>query len=562
MNQMLLFLNLMFSLNKNLFFEKFSFLKSSSPKRNTIGYGIWFVLKDHVFSWACLFLLLKILNHAGFSLILLTALLLVKLLRIDNIDWKLYFRDDFRLACPEPRKRFLTVLWGNLAKSLLFEDFTPLYILAFVLFTPLSPLAATVFYLFFIALFAFILTYFFLLETGSLGIKKLYSFLSYLFSMVSTFLILHVFLNVLITLVRSIDFTVFKEDPMHVINAIQADATAVADGILGWTTAAQGWLMVALPVIALALLVPVVYVLARREQEPCAYDDNALLFPKLLERSSSLFCKNPVHKAFFTKELQMFSYLYRYNFKQYWFAVCLDRSAATLLAVWLALYRFDIPNGGLIFFCMALIMMTLDISSQVGVKMITNISFISDFNTLRVANTNGLELKDMVSAKLRFFYSVRLLPMIAFGVICAVCMLTLDAPVYTVCMLAVSFAFIIWIYPSVYLTNNLISTKMDYRDYEKYLEESKILDSGVEDFMPLSITYKIKVVLLLACVLTAVLLPNVGWVYGVTGGAMLVLGLLDHLIMKRVLSNILLFIQGGDYSADIKKIFRRAGTSR
>jgi hypothetical protein len=558
---MLLFLNLMFSLNKNLFFERMPFLKSKSPRTNAIGYGVLTVVKDHILSWVCLFLLLKILNHSGFALCLIAGLLFIKLLRIDNMDWKLYFRNDFRLACPEPRERFLTVLGGNLVKALLFEDFTPLYILAFVLFTPLDPLTALAVYGFFVALYVFVLTYYFLLETGSLGIKKVYSFLSYAFSMVSTFLVVYVLLNVIVTLVGSIDFLVFKEDPMQIMNAIQNDLTALADSVSAWVTGCSGWLALVLVPVSLVLLVPVGYTVLRNHTEGGDLDDNALAFPKLLERHSGLFCKTPVHKAFFTKELQLFSYLYRYNFKQYWFAICFDRSMATLLAVWAVLYGNAIAGSGLIFFCLALIMVTLDISSQVGVKMITNFSFISDFNTLRMANTNGLDLAELVSAKLRFFYGVRMVPMLCSCAIAVVCLLTLGAPWYMAILLAVSCLLIMWVYPSVYITNNRINTKMHYRDYEKYLEESKILDSGVEDFLPLSMTYKAKVILLLGCVIAAVLLAEVRWLYVVIAAAMALLGLADHFIMKRIQTNILQFIRGGDYSADIKKIFRSKDSS-
>lgn len=562
MRNILLFLNLMFSLNKNLFFERLSFLKSKSAKRNTIGYGIWFILKEHILSWVCLFLLIRIMNHEGLAFCLLCALLFVKLLRIDNIDWKLYFRKDFCLACPEPKNRFLTVLGGNLVKALLFEDFTPLYLVAFCLFTPVNIITALALYGFFVVLFIFVLTYYFLLETGSLGIKKAYSFLSYVFSMVSTFLIIYLLLSVIISLVGSIDFTVFKENPMQIMDTVTADLLHVANLVTTALAACEAWLPVFLVVASILLLTPVAYILLRRQSEPAICDDNALLFPKILVKHQNIVCKSPVQKALYVKEVQLFSYLYRFNFKQYWFAIFFDRSVATLLAAWLALYQYAIDNSGLIFFCLSLIMMSLDISSQVGVKMITNLSFISDFNTLRLANCNGLNLRELVQAKLRFFYSIRLAPTICTCIITGICLLTLNAPVYAIILMAGACVLGLLVYPSVYLTNNLINTKMDYRDYEKYLEESKLLDSGVEDFMPLSLTYNTKIVLLLACVIVAILLPDVSWLYLAVTAALLLLSLADHLIMKRILSNILLFIQGGDYSADIKKIFRKPNSSR
>ena len=155
-----------------------------------------------------------------------------------------------------------------------------------------------------------------------------------------------------------------------------------------------------------------------------------------------------------------------------------------------------------------------------------------------------------------------MLPSALSVVIYALCLLSLNAPAYAVLFLVISCVLILWLYPIVYFTNNLINTKMDYRDYEKYLEESKILDFGVEDFLPLGITYKVKIVLLLACVVAAVLLTDVSWLYPSVMVLIAFLSIIDHLIMKRVLRNILLFIQGGEYSADIKKIFNTSDSSR
>jgi hypothetical protein len=74
-------------------------------------------------------------------------------------------------------------------------------------------------------------------------------------------------------------------------------------------------------------------------------------------------------------------------------------------------------------------------------------------------------------------------------------------------------------------------------------------------------TYKAKVILLLGCVIAAVLLAEVRWLYVVIAAAMALLGLADHFIMKRIQTNILQFIRGGDYSADIKKISRSKDSS-
>jgi len=557
LNQINLFLNLMFSLNKNLFFEKFTFLKSKSEKRNTLGYAVWFIIKSHILPFVCIFLLCKLLNHEGFSLGLLIILMLTKLIRIDNIDWKLYFRNDFCLAFPNSIIRFQVVLLGNLVKSLLFEEITPIYILLFTLFTPLNPIEAIIVYVTFVILFTFFLIYYYLLEIGSIRIKKIYSFFSYLFSMISTFLITYGFLNIIISLVENIDLYTLKENPSQVMDSFKVEIVNILDNILNIGILSRKYLWGTLVVSCLITLLSILYVIFANRDKSEVYEKNTLLLTKFLEKNSNWLCKDSITASFFMKEVKLFNHLYRYNFKQYYHIVFFDRSMAIAGAFWLALYQNTFPNNGLIFFCISIILMSLDISSQIGVKMIANVSFIADFNTLRIINSNGFDLKFLVKSKKLFFYIIRLFPMLLSSLIMCVCFLKLEAPLYTVFLMILVLFSIIVLYPSVYWANNLISTKMDYKHFEKYLEESKILDFGVDDFLPISITYKLKVTLLLASAIACVLLPDVNLLYIAITIIMIAIGITDYLIMRRISSNILLSVQGGDYSANIKKIFRK-----
>ena len=49
----------------------------------------------------------------------------------------------------------------------------------------------------------------------------------------------------------------------------------------------------------------------------------------------------------------------------------------------------------------------LDISSAVSVKLIANMSLIADRNTVMIANTNGIDIKDILKSKLEFFYIIK-----------------------------------------------------------------------------------------------------------------------------------------------------------
>jgi len=103
-----------FFTNKNLFLERFSFLKSLKRSTQNIIYVLHFVFSKYV----VLMILIGALYFFKLSVIVVSIILIIhlllKLLTLDIDDWQLYFKDDIKLAIPEHSRRYLTVLLSNI----------------------------------------------------------------------------------------------------------------------------------------------------------------------------------------------------------------------------------------------------------------------------------------------------------------------------------------------------------------------------------------------------------------------------------------------------------------
>lgn len=559
MKTVLLFLKLMFSLRKNLFFERFAFVKSQSPRKNAVYYGIWFVLKEVVFPAVGLILLVGVLKKKALAFCLICVLLFFKLFQIDNYDWKLFFRDDFRLAYPKNNKRYGAVLTGNLLKGLFLEDITPIYLIALIYCAELSVTLALILYALYLAIYALTLNYYFLLQTSGLRAKRFYALFSYGSSMMISFGITYGMMSLLIRFVRHNDVASLREGTpqlfYQMLSAGESFLNRVYEFVLQvdrniWLSICAGAFLLLLASFAAA------WYRSERYEAPERSDQK---LPELPGAADGAAPRTVLEGALLWKERRLFSHLYQYQFRAYWFTVLFDRPLAFMLGFWASLYHYGVQSGGYILFLLGLFLFPVEISSQVNVKLSTNLSFVADYNTLRLANTNGVPLEQLIKTKLRLFYRVRLVPELVTLLILLVCQAAAGLPLLLLPIFGGVCLYQLWLYPSVYLTNNLINTRMDYRDYEKYLEESKLIDTGAEDFFPLKISGNARGFLAFGGIIAGFLLNYTIWIYLGIAAIFIGIGTFEHCMMKRILCNIIDFIQRGDYSADVKKIFNQSG---
>ena len=65
--------------------------------------------------------------------------------------------------------------------------------------------------------------------------------------------------------------------------------------------------------------------------------------------------------------------------------------------------------------------------------------------------------------------------------------ISLNMPLYMIIIGNLLNLVVLNFFPKLYFTNNLIYSRMNYKNYQKYLDESKILDFGVSEFYPLNL---------------------------------------------------------------------------
>ena len=121
---------------------------------------------------------------------------------------------------------------------------------------------------------------------------------------------------------------------------------------------------------------------------------------------------------------------------------------------------------------------------------------------------------------------------------------------------------VLFMMPKNYLINNLIYTRMDYKDYRQFLDESQILDVGVNDFLPINILFKIISTVVMLILATFVLksfikfdIPAVIIYFLIVMSYLITIPVCSK-VMKRIGRNIIDFIERGNYSADFAKIFK------
>jgi len=263
------------------------------------------------------------------------------------------------------------------------------------------------------------------------------------------------------------------------------------------------------------------------------------------------------------KEFSLFADIYKYNYANAWYVYLADRSIAILLAIVTVMYRHSFAGAGFVLMGLIPCFLILDISSAVSVKLIANMSLIADKNTVLIANTNGIDIKDILKSKLEFFYIIKSFSIIIYFAISNIIMNIFNGNIYMMLGVNLLNIMVLFMMPKNYLINNLIYTRMDYKDYRQFLDESQILDVGVNDFLPINILFKIISTVVMLILATFVLksfikfdIPAVIIYFLIVMSYLITIPVCSK-VMKRIGRNIIDFIEGGNYSADFAKIFKK-----
>jgi hypothetical protein len=223
----------------------------------------------------------------------------------------------------------------------------------------------------------------------------------------------------------------------------------------------------------------------------------------------------------------------------------------------------DISTTYTILFYFSVPIITLDISSAINTKLIASMSFITDYNTLIQMNAGGIGIEQLIKAKTNFFYQLKLfsLSLLVFFVLAGLKML--GAPLILILITMLMVSLIVFFCPRSYFINNLILTRMDYCDYEKYFEEASILENGVDEYFPLSMAINVIFSLAFLATVISLLIPKIHMIVVFTyAGLVCSVFSLVIVLMRRIEKNIVVFVERGELSADFTKIFQKSDFSK
>lgn len=558
----LVYLKLFISINKNMFFDRFSFLRSwFSSKAQTVVYVTYYIITNYLFKYLFIFLLPVFGISKSISALIVFLSFLFLFVKTDSTNWKLYFRSDICLAEPEQFSRFRWIFTANLIFDLLIQDNIILDIIALGILLKLSILKMAVLLVFIAALYSLVLLTYFILYISGITIKKIYSVFSYLFSMAVTTAVIYYLIAFIINIIK---FVASRSRKANVFNYTLDALTSLSNSL--WNLYDSVSLYCAGIGVVLAA---VLFILASKKLIrgiPNSIPESNAYRYYLMDAVSALFGKFLHSKkdtsksaALIKKDKKQITSMYNYLYNKYLYIYLLDRPALLLLITFLLLRKFPSDTAFYLLFPVSAFVMFLDAGSVINKKLVFIFSFCCDYNTLLLLNSSGIDISLLLKSKLFLYYQSKSLSVILYTLMLSLFSFLLGAPPAATALLVINGVLWFIISPYILITNNLIFTRSNYKDYEKYLDEYNIIEEGVSDFMPISVLTNIMGIAIFACavVVYAFHLSTVITILG-TLTVMTVLfasTLVCSKIMKKIRINIVASITKGEYGADFKKIF-------
>ncbi|MBU5455241.1 hypothetical protein [Caproiciproducens sp. MSJ-32] len=565
-NGLRLYISLFFYINKNYFYEKFKFL-STSYKTDKILYGIWYFTKGYATLFLSMFLVTYVIKVPSLNIFIVLIPLLSILLKIDNKDWKLFNRNDFIIEIPNEKERFRVILFGNMFINLICEKNI---IVLLVILGEVSNFRAyqiAVLIIMYLITYIAILSACFMIQIGDVKIKRLFSCFSYIFEMTTITIVVYCIIDFFIKLFITFSLELKSKNIIpslfeNIINSLNRVGNLIVDkGI---------YLIIGVFIFDIITIFITLTILKNMDskynnKEGYQYRVNNFYLLSLVRKIAFKFLNlDNFNKAMIDKEFSLFASIYKFNFKDYFYIFILDRSFGFLMAVMLIFLKYPFNNYYVVMLILSAMLLITDINSATGVKMIVNLSFIADYNTLITANTYGLKINKLLKTKILFFYIMKAFSYVLLVGIISVFSLMLGAPIWFIILLILELILIIVFMPKVYITNNLIYTRMNYKNYDKYLDETKILEYGINEFYPLNLMFRILSLVLIFTIIILLLFKKLSILIVIINICAVEIFTIafTYLVMERIRNNILEFVERGNYSADFTKIFKKSNNKK
>lgn len=558
------YINLNWALNRNLFFERFKFLNMGKEK-NKILYLIGFLINEYVLCLLGMGVLCYYFKNTKIFIILPIGMMFALLIGVDGNDWKLFDRADFEMAEPLASKRALDILKGIIIYRLGIKNNIFFYTILSGIVLSVSPVVLICVSMIFSLMFVLCEMFAFIIRYSTFLTKKIYSFISYVCSLVISTIFFFTIISSLIYLAKNI---INKQISYCRIEKELIQNIKILNSFIG---ANKEIIIIGVCVYALLIFVGFFFTLKKIQMSDYLDKENKyyslkyfyslIIFKKIMER---VYKNKEELLVLILKEIRLFTDSFRYKYKDYFFVIGPDRSTTFLIAVFFYLLYHSVKNQQIFIVPIVITFAIADIFSATTMKLLTNFSFVAEYQTLQTYLANGLDFRDVIKGKIRFFYGIKSFGFCCYLVSANICMYTLKCEWYVFLVSNSLCVMMFVLLPKCCFYNNLIYTRMNYKLYEQYMEESGIIDVGVKEFIPLSMYYSgfylisiIEIIVVCVCNSLPMFVIPVGVFYAITVCYAIVgLGVCNY-IMMRIGKNISSFIERGDLSADFAKIFEK-----
>lgn len=543
------YLYLFLHLNKNYFFERYKFFKKE--KFETF-YTKHYFIKSILIAMILMFLSYKFTEYRNVLLAGPFLIFLFKLLGLDSRKWSHYYRHDWLLSYPNDFRRFITLLTANIVIDFFILDNIIVYTLIQMTVYDLN----SIFYVYtlIILVYILILSVQLVLMQSNVVIKKIYSVVVYLLSSSMTILISYFSIG---TIVKFAQLISLKD---NVINFILNEIKHLYLNMI----ALKNYIHYAVGITIFLSIINMFFLIVNfkcnnfqngKQNIQAKTDD--FLFIKLYKKLFKLMY--PENKEYMQKELSLIVELYTFNYKEYLNTFFIDRSVFMLLGILYVLSQFNHFSIPYIVFLLVLMFFYIDVSSGVNVKLLSNMSFISDYNTIQICNSSNVSIQSIVKNKLQFFRIVRFPSLICYLIISSACCRYFGMTFILYVLLMLSIVVFWYILPKIFMANNLIYIRSNYDQFKKYIEDSAMFLHEIREFFLIEMYYRymffgVIMYATLAFLLNSSLIQYI--FFGVLLSELLFIAII-YLIMCRIIKNICYSLEMGDYSVDVSRIFKK-----
>lgn len=542
------YLYLFIKSKKNYFFEKFKFLNGTKLSK---WYLSIFFIKNIFINIMLYMLLIKFPFFRPLLVLIPLIISFSKILALDVKRWGHFYRNDWLQSYPDDGHRFFKILFANLFIDFFIEDNLLLFILVQLQFINIYLLIIVYFII--ISCYIIVTSFHLVLMQSNVWLKKIYSFINYVLSSISTAFVFYVVIS---TVVSLITFISTKQNIVFNFIQILQHRTIIIQQFLH----SRGILILASLFIVLLLNILFIYSCLIKNYFQNGKQGINAKFSDLLTMKwySSLFSLiYPESKEHMTKELALIVELYSFNFREYFNTFFVDRSIFMLTGIFIFINSFNLANAQYIIALLIVLFYYIDISSGVNVKLISNMSFISDYYTIQIYNTMNKNIQELVKRKIEFFRVIRIPSFVSYIILSICCSFVFKFSVLTFVIVILLLSFFWKVLPYVMITNNLIYVRPNYEKFSKYIEDNVVIAREMKDFFVIELCYRIFVISVIAGIILSLIFNDIFHMYLIINSVILFDISILYVIMSRVRKNICTSLEMGDYSVDISRIFKK-----